>query len=251
MDEWLSPLRTGNVVIGVRRLIKGPMHDLMLHLQTVSMLQVPIMINGVYSGEIVFDDCDGEHEQTRAQINILKLLVPLIAVNVSLAQLKAGKEFVRDVKETLARWELEPGDLELDVTESALARTTLSQSDVLEELSRLGVRIAIDEFGAQYSSLDYLRTYRVGRLKIARHMVAAASDERGGQAMIRAIIALAAELGVEVVAEGVETKEQRATLVKISANTKGQRFYFSQPMPAESTTQNLRLNLRLPDIGGV
>jgi diguanylate cyclase (GGDEF)-like protein/PAS domain S-box-containing protein len=177
--------------------------------------------------------------------------VPLIAVNVSLAQIKAGKDFVRDVKETLARWELEPGDLELDVTESALARTTLSQSDVLAELSRMGVCIAIDDFGAQYSSLDYLRTYRVGRLKIARHMVAAAADERGGQAMIRAIIALAAELGVEVVAEGVETEEQRATLVKISSKTKGQGFYFSQPMSAENTTQNLRLSPRLPDIEGV
>jgi EAL domain-containing protein (putative c-di-GMP-specific phosphodiesterase class I) len=87
-----------------------------------------------------------------------------------------------------------------------LAHTTLLQSDVLEELRRMGVCIAIDDFGAQYSSLDYLRTYRVGRLEIARHMIAAASDE-GGQAMIRAIIVLATDLGVEVEAEGVETEE--------------------------------------------
>jgi diguanylate cyclase (GGDEF)-like protein/PAS domain S-box-containing protein len=170
--------------------------------------------------------------------------VPLIAVNVSLAQIKAGHEFVRDVRDSLSRWGLAPGDLELDVTESALARSTLSQSDVLEELRRMGVRIAIDDFGAQYSSLDYLRTYRVGRLKIARHMVAAASDQGGGQAMVRAIIALAAELDVEVVAEGVETEQQRAALVKMSVKTKGQGFYFSQPMTAENTTQNLRLTLK-------
>jgi diguanylate cyclase (GGDEF)-like protein/PAS domain S-box-containing protein len=174
--------------------------------------------------------------------------VPLIAVNVSLWQIKAGKEFVRDVQETLARWGLKPGDLELDVTEAALARTTLSQSDVLEELRRLGVCIAIDDFGAQFSSLDYLRTYRVSRLKISRHMVAAASDEGAGQAMVRAIIALAAELGVEVVAEGVETEHQRAALVKMSSNTKGQGFYFSQPMSAENTTQNLRLKLLTPGL---
>ena len=172
--------------------------------------------------------------------------VPLIAVNVSLGQIKAGKEFVRDVKASLADWGLAPTDLELDVTEFALARTTLLQSDVLEELRRMGVRIAIDNFGAQYSSLDYLRTYRVGRLKIARHMVAAASDGGGGEAMIRAIIVLAAELGVEVVAEGVETEAQRAALVKMGSATKGQGFYFGKPMRAEDTTQNLRLNLGPP-----
>jgi diguanylate cyclase (GGDEF)-like protein/PAS domain S-box-containing protein len=175
--------------------------------------------------------------------------VPLIAVNVSLAQIKAGHEFVRDVRDSLSRWRLIPSDLELDVTESALARSTLSQSDVLEELRRLGVRIAIDDFGAQYSSLDYLRTYRVGRLKIARHMVAAASDQSAGQAMVRAIIALAAELDVEVVAEGIETELQRAALVKMSVKTKGQGFYFSQPMTAENTTQNLRLTLKHLPIG--
>jgi len=178
-----------------------------------------------------------------AQWRQAKVPVPLIAVNVSLGQIKAGNDFVRDVKEILARWGLAPSDLELDVTEFALARTTLLQSDVLEELRRTGVCIAIDDFGAQYSSLDYLRTYRVNRLKIARHMVAAASDEGGGQAMIRAIIGLAAELGVEVVAEGVETEAQRAALVKISSKTKGQGFYFSQPMPAGDTTQKLLLSL--------
>src|ERR1700691_4254459 len=172
--------------------------------------------------------------------------VPLIAVNVSLGQLKAGKELVRDIKEALARWELAPGDLELDVTESALVKTTMAQSDVLDELRQLGVSIAIDDFGAQYSSLDYVRTYRVSRLKIARQMVAAASDPGGGQAMIRAIVALAAELGVEVVAEGVETEAQRAALVKMSSKAKGQGYYFSRPMSAEDTTLSLRLTLGRP-----
>ncbi|HEY5103226.1 MAG TPA: EAL domain-containing protein [Steroidobacteraceae bacterium] len=169
--------------------------------------------------------------------------VPLIAVNVSLGQIKAGNRFICDVTESLARWGLVPSDLELDVTESALARATLLQSDVLDELRRIGVCIAIDDFGAQYSSLDYLRTYRVNRLKIARHMVAAASEEGGAQAMIRAIIVLAAELGVEVIAEGVETEAQRAALVNMSSHTKGQGFYLSKPMRAADTTQTLLLNL--------
>jgi diguanylate cyclase (GGDEF)-like protein/PAS domain S-box-containing protein len=169
--------------------------------------------------------------------------VPLIAIKISVGQIKAGDEFVRDVEASLSRYGLASGDLELDVTEAALARTTLAQSSVLEELRRMGVCIAIDDFGAQYSSLDYLRTYRVARLKIARHMVAGAVDQGGGQAMIRAIVALAGELGVEVVAEGVETEEQRAALVNISSKTKGQGFYFGRPMSAEDTTQSLRLSL--------
>ena len=166
--------------------------------------------------------------------------VPLIAVNVSLAQIQAGAEFLHDVQDSLARWQLEPNELELDVTEFTLARATLLQSDLLEELHRMGVCIAIDDFGAQYSSLDYLRTYHVGRLKIARHMVAAASDEGSGQAMIRAILGLASELDIEVVAEGVETEDQRAALVRMGAKTKGQGFYFSRPMTAEDTTRSLR-----------
>lgn len=193
---------------------------------------------------------DGSCRQL-AEWRAAKVPVPLIAVNVSLGQIKMGKEFVRDVKESLARWNLEPRDLELDVTEFALARATLLQSDVLEELRRMGVCIAIDDFGAQYSSLDYLRTYHVGRLKIAKHMVSAASDEGDGQAMIRAIMVLAAELGVEVVAEGVETEDQRAALVRMSSQTKGQGFYFSQPMSASDTTQTLRLSLNTPPVEGV
>jgi diguanylate cyclase (GGDEF)-like protein/PAS domain S-box-containing protein len=161
--------------------------------------------------------------------------VPVIAVNVALAQIKLGRDFIRDVKESLERWGLQPSDLELDVTELILARTTLSQSGVLDELRALGVGIAIDDFGAQYSSLDYLRTYHVNRLKIARPMVAAATSGPGGSAMIRAILSLASELGVEVIAEGVETRDQRDLLAATSAKAQAQGFYFSPAVPAGAT----------------
>jgi len=93
-------------------------------------------------------------------------------------------------------------------------RSTLAQSNVLDQLRRVGVGIAIDNFGSQYSSLDYLRTYRVSRLKIARGMIAAADAEPGGVAMVRAILSLAGKLGINVVAEGVETDTQRKLLVR-------------------------------------
>ena len=82
MDEWLSPLRQGHAITMERRLVTGPMHELMTQLQVVSTLQVPMMLNGVPCGVLVFDDCRGEHEWTAAQINILKLLADFIGMVV-------------------------------------------------------------------------------------------------------------------------------------------------------------------------
>ena len=169
-----------------------------------------------------------------------QLLVPVVAINVALAQIRMGTEFVNDVMDSITRAALKPSDIELDVTERVLARATLAQSGVLEELRQHGIAIAIDDFGAQYSSLDYLRTYRVNRLKIARGMVAAADAEPGGSSMIRAILSLARELGVEVVAEGVETESQRQLLVQASAQAQGQGYYYSRAVSAQDSAQLLR-----------
>jgi diguanylate cyclase (GGDEF)-like protein/PAS domain S-box-containing protein len=173
--------------------------------------------------------------------------VPVVAINVALAQIKMGREFVRDVLDSIARWGLKPADVELDVTELVLARSTLSQNNVLDQLRRIGVGIAIDNFGSQYSSLDYLRTYGVSRLKIARGMIAAADAEPGGVAMVRAILSLAGELGIDVVAEGVETDTQRKLLVQASLHAQGQGFFYSRAVPADETMPMLRAGVVLPD----
>ena len=176
-----------------------------------------------------------------------QMSVPVVSINVALAQIKMGAEFVRDVMESLERWGLAPSDIELDVTEHVLARSTLSQSNVLIELRRLGVGIAIDDFGSKYSSLDYLRTYHVNRLKIARGMVAASDGQAGGSAMIRAILSLAAELGLDVVAEGIETEAQRNLLVAASARAQGQGFYYSHAVTAQETMRMLRYGVVHPE----
>lgn len=174
------------------------------------------------------------------------MAVPVVAINVALAQIRMGREFVRDVMDSLYRWALKPADIELDVTELVLARATLAQSSVLEELRQLGVGIAIDDFGARYSSLDYLRNYRVNRLKIARGMIATADVEPGGGAMVRAILSLARELDVEVVAEGVETEAQCRLLVDANASAQGQGFYYSHAVCAEDTLSMLRSGVVVP-----
>lgn len=176
-----------------------------------------------------------------------QLPLPVLAINVALTQIKMGREFVRDVTECINRWGISPSDIELDVTELVLARATLAQSDALDELRRLGVGIAIDEFGARYSSLDYLRNYRVSRLKIARGMIAAADAEPGGSTMVRAILGLANELGIGVVAEGVETEAQRKLLVQANPCAQGQGFYYSHAVTADESVKMLQQGFVRPE----
>ena len=163
-----------------------------------------------------------------------------LAVNLSLKQLQTGEGLVGAITQTLTKWGLSPKDLELDVTESMLAHVTLHKNAVLDRLQQLGVKIAIDDFGTQYSSLDYLRTYRVSRVKIPRSMIDSATQDPEASAMVRAIIGLGRELRIDVVAQGVETEAQRDLLSCAPSPTKVQGFYYSAPVPAVEATELLR-----------
>ena len=163
-----------------------------------------------------------------------------LAVNISPVEIKAGDEFVEFVRATLEKWELAPQTLELDVTESMLARATLTQNDVLERLQQIGVKISIDDFGTQYSSLDYLRTYRVNRLKIPQSLTSTAAWMPENAAMVRAIVGIARELGIEVIAQGVESERDWAFLTATSPVAKVQGYYYSAPVSAERAEQLLR-----------
>ena len=163
-----------------------------------------------------------------------------IAVNVSLAQLKEGHDFVQHVTDALARWQLLPSDLELDVTESIMAHATLTKNDMLDRLQKLGVKIAIDDFGSQYSSLDYLKTYRVNRLKLPQSMMEAANLDARAAALVRAVIGIARELRVEIVAQGVETERQWSFLTESVPNLKVQGFYYSKPVPPDRAAALLK-----------
>lgn len=165
---------------------------------------------------------------------------PSIAVNVSLLQLKSAGDFVDLVANTLRKWGLNPSNLELDVTESMLARTTLSQNDVLERLQKLGVRISIDDFGTKYSSLDYLRMYRVSRLKIPPALTRAAAHNAESAALVRAIVGIARELRIDVVAQGIETPDQWTFLSSTPSAPTVQGFYYSEPVPKDGAGRLLR-----------
>jgi diguanylate cyclase (GGDEF)-like protein/PAS domain S-box-containing protein len=169
-----------------------------------------------------------------------KLQLSIIAVNLSLFQLKSGQELVRDVTETLNKWGLLPSDLEFDVTEATLAQLTWTQNPILPQLRELGVKIAIDDFGSEYSSFDYVRAYGVNHLKVAQSFINRSTTDPGSAATIRAIVNFARDIGIVVIAQGVETEQQRDLLTLTDITTQAQGFHFSKAVGAERASQLLR-----------
>jgi len=133
-----------------------------------------------------------------------------------------------------------PSDLEFDVTEATLAQTTWTHNDVLPRLRELGVRIAIDDFGTEYSSFEYLRPYRVNHLKIAQSMLKRAGDDPASAATIRAIVSLAREARIGIIVEGVETEAQRIFLNSTGSATLAQGHYFSEAVTVDDASRILR-----------
>jgi diguanylate cyclase (GGDEF)-like protein/PAS domain S-box-containing protein len=168
------------------------------------------------------------------------LNLPVIAVNLSLIQLKCGQELVRDVTGTIEKWGLVPSDLEFDVTEATLAQLTWTQNEVLPQLRELGVKIAIDDFGSEYSSFDYVRAYRVNHLKIAQSFINRSTSDPESAATIRAIVNFAHDIGIVVIAQGVETEQQRDLLTSTDTLTQAQGFHFSRAVGADRAGELLR-----------
>jgi diguanylate cyclase (GGDEF)-like protein/PAS domain S-box-containing protein len=169
-----------------------------------------------------------------------KLALSVIAVNLSLFQLKSGQELVRDVTETIAKWGIAPSDLEFDVTEATLAQLTWTQNPILPQLRELGVKIAIDDFGSEYSSFDYVRAYRVNHLKVAQSFINRSTTDPESAATIRAIVNFARDIGIVVIAQGVETEQQRDLLTLTDITTQAQGFHFSKAVGAERASEMLR-----------
>lgn len=165
---------------------------------------------------------------------------PQIAINLSLTQLMSSPELIKDVRDITAQWGLSPSVLEFDVTEAALGQATLASDDALGRLREIGARVAIDDFGTEYSSFTYPRAYGVSHLKIARDYIARAVERPEVAATVRAIIHLARELGIGVIAEGVETEQQRKLLLSTGAATRAQGNLFSVAVDAQHAGEMLR-----------
>jgi diguanylate cyclase (GGDEF)-like protein/PAS domain S-box-containing protein len=155
-----------------------------------------------------------------------------MAVNLSLHQLRTPGLAER-VAETLARHGLSGADLELEITESAAMQDARTTIGVLNQLRELGVTLAIDDFGTGHSSLAYLKLLPVQRLKLDRSFVKDIETDPNDASICSATIALAHALGLDVLAEGVETEAQRDFLGQLGCDAM-QGYLFSRPVPAEA-----------------
>jgi diguanylate cyclase (GGDEF)-like protein len=182
-------------------------------------------------GKFVFEQACGQAKQWEREGHQLR-----VAVNVSAKQLSA-EDFVEMVTATLSDCELTPTHLEIEITESAAMANVENTIVKLNRLKQMGVRIAIDDFGTAYSSLNYLKRLPVDRLKIDKSFIQDIDTERGQTAsLVQGIIALGQGMQLEIVAEGVETPVQLAFLKDTHCN-EAQGFLFCPPQTAEEVVK--------------
>ncbi|WP_051710764.1 putative bifunctional diguanylate cyclase/phosphodiesterase [Andreprevotia chitinilytica] len=156
---------------------------------------------------------------------------PTVAVNLSASQFSA-MELLQDIRTVLAEFGVLPGQIELELTESASMRDPQATIAIMSQLRQMGLQMAIDDFGTGYSNLSYLKRFPVNRLKLDQAFVRDITTDANDLAISRAVIAMSHQLRLEVIAEGVETMAQLQLLQEAGCDTV-QGFLFSRPVPAE------------------
>jgi EAL domain-containing protein (putative c-di-GMP-specific phosphodiesterase class I) len=167
-----------------------------------------------------------------------------VAVNLSARQFGAAN-LIADIRAVLAETALPPACLEIELTESLFMSDVTLAVELLHGMKALGVNLSIDDFGTGYSSLSYLSRFPIDVLKIDRSFVAEITRDSNDAAIVASIIALAHNLKLAVIAEGVETEEQLDYLRRHGCDEM-QGYYFSRPLPAGEFEQLLRQQRRLP-----
>ena len=152
-----------------------------------------------------------------------------VAINISAQQLR-HENLLLLVRGALACYDLEPADIELEVTESTAMHNPEVTLAILDQLDAMGIKLAIDDFGTGYSSLAYLKHLPIKRLKLDRSFVSDIETDASDAAICAAIIALGHNLDMELVAEGVETEAQRDFLIRLGCDTL-QGFLYSKALP--------------------
>jgi diguanylate cyclase (GGDEF)-like protein len=159
----------------------------------------------------------------------------VVSVNVSAHQLRT-ESFYQLVKEMLNKYDFNPRHLELEITETAVMVDPLSSVKQLQAFRDLGVHISIDDFGTGYSSLNYLKRFPIDALKIDRCFIKDIGKDKHDEAIIKIVVSIAKTMGIDVIAEGVETKQQLAYLSSIGCDL-GQGYFFSKALDSNDTTQ--------------
>jgi EAL domain-containing protein (putative c-di-GMP-specific phosphodiesterase class I) len=160
-----------------------------------------------------------------------------IAVNLSPRQFMQ-KDLVKMFTEFIDKYEIETGELIVEVTESVMMKDVDQAVIILQELKAVGISVALDDFGTGYSSLSYLKRFPIDKLKIDKSFIDNLFSSPDDASIVEAIIVMAHKMNMEVVAEGIETRDQLAYLKKHDSDV-GQGFYFDRPLKAEKLSSLL------------
>ena len=167
-----------------------------------------------------------------------------VSVNISGKQLSQS-DFVDQITQILQEFSLDGLSLKLEITESVIMENIESVITMLRQLKLLGIQSHMDDFGTGYSSLSYLHRLPVGVLKIDRSFVSGTRSGIEKPEVVRTIISLARDLGIKVIAEGVETEEQRAQLRALGCEY-GQGYLFFKPLVAEAAGKLVQASTTTP-----
>src|SRR3712207_6353499 len=157
-----------------------------------------------------------------------------VSVNLSMQNL-IDLRLPNDLARLLTSWRLPPGSLELEITESTIMADHRRAMAILTRLSKMGVALSVDDFGTGYSSLAYLQNLPVDFIKIDKSFCISMGEDASNATIVQSTIDLGHNLGLKVVAEGVETQEAYTTLAALGCDY-AQGFYLSRPLPPEKAT---------------
>ncbi len=224
----------GEDIIGVEALVRWqhPLRGLIPPLEFISVAEGLNLIQDITSF-VLIESCRQITEWSDCGYPNMKLAVNLSAkqgIDVSL---------IKQLDFLLHSNKIKPEQLELELTESFLFQDSAELRNYIQEIKSRSIDISIDDFGTGYSSLSYLRNFNVDKLKIDRCFVSACNVNKDDRALIRAIIEMGKSMGLTILAEGIENKDQLDILKELGCE-QGQGFYFSKPLPAEQCLEYIK-----------
>jgi diguanylate cyclase (GGDEF)-like protein len=221
-------LSTG-IIVGMEALVRWdhPTFGLIAPKEFIPLAEEVGLINSL--GRWVLGEACAESRRWQEQYPAAPPLVT--SVNLSLGQFQ-GSDLVPEIAEILRQTGLNPSCLELEITESVIMEDVEYAIDLLEQLKKLGIRVALDDFGTGYSSLEALRRFPLDALKIDKVFVDGVSKSQQDMAVVQLVIDLAHAVGIQAIAEGVETVEQLTQLRNMGCD-QAQGYYFWKPLMGE------------------
>lgn len=219
-------LKTGKVV-GVEALLRWchPQKGMISPVEFIPMLERTKLINELSPFLFHQSMCDLKklHEVGHTGLTM--------SVNLSAIQLEDDK-LVSKLDKGLQKSKINPKFYECEITETAMMENVSSAMAILNDISNLGVKLSIDDFGSGYAGFNYLRRLNIQKLKIDMEFVSSLFEHTNNEIILSAMMELGHRLNLEVLAEGVETKKQEEWLIENNCDT-AQGFYFARPMPID------------------